>query len=278
MIGRAVMAAEVGVRLRAVTENIKIATSRRSAALPDVTPRLVAVGKTKPATLMIEAYHHGQRHFGENYVQELVEKASDNQILSVCPDIKWHFIGHLQKNNVNKLIGAPNLFMIETIDSIKLADKVNQAWQKKQAAQRLKVMVQVNTSEEDSKHGLSVEETVDTVRHILSNCPCLEFVGLMTIGRYGYDLSQGPNPDFQVLVTRRKELCDQLNLPLETVELSMGMSTDYEHAIEVGATNVRVGSTIFGERTYPNKMGTEEASKEAGEPAEIAGRVTAKAP
>eukprot|EP00061_Rhincodon_typus_P010637 g35091.t1 len=80
------------------------------------------------------------------------------KILSVCPDIKWHFIGHLQKNNVNKLMGnavdgmvvrAPNLFMIETIDSIKLADKVNQSWQKKQAPQRLKVMVQVNTSEED---------------------------------------------------------------------------------------------------------------------------------
>ncbi|XP_060712545.1 pyridoxal phosphate homeostasis protein [Hemiscyllium ocellatum] len=278
MIGRAVMAADVGLRLRAVTENIKMATSRRSAALPDVTPRLVAVGKTKPAALMVEAYRHGQRHFGENYVQELVEKASDSQILSVCPDIKWHFIGHLQKNNVNKLIGVPNLFMIETIDSSKLADKVNQSWQKKQAAPRLKVMVQVNTSEEDSKHGLSVEETVETVRHILSSCPCLEFVGLMTIGRYGYDLSQGPNPDFQVLVTRRKELCDQLNLPLETVELSMGMSTDYEHAIEVGATNVRVGSTIFGERTYPNKMGMDETSKEAGEPAEIAGRVTAKAP
>ncbi|XP_059497112.1 pyridoxal phosphate homeostasis protein [Stegostoma tigrinum] len=211
-------------------------------------------------------------------VQELVEKASDSQILSVCPDIKWHFIGHLQKNNVNKLMGAPNLFMIETIDSIKLADKVNQSWQKKQAPQRLKVMVQVNTSEEDSKHGLSGEQTVDTVRHILSNCSCLEFVGLMTIGRYGYDPSQGPNPDFQVLVARRKELCDQLNLPLETVELSMGMSTDYEHAIELGATNVRVGSTIFGERTYPNKLGMDEASKEMRQPVALAGGLTAKAP
>ncbi|XP_067857089.1 pyridoxal phosphate homeostasis protein [Heptranchias perlo] len=272
------MAAEVGLRLRSVTEKIRSAAGRREAALPTIDPRLVAVGKTKPPALLIEAYRHGQRHFGENYVQELVEKASDSQILSACPDIKWHFIGHLQKNNVNKLIGAPNLFMIETIDSIKLADKVNLSWHKKQALHRLKVMIQVNTSAEDSKHGLSAEETVDTVRHVLTSCPSLEFVGLMTIGRYGYDLSQGPNPDFQVLVVHRKEVCDKLKLPLETVELSMGMSTDYEHAIEVGATNVRVGSTIFGERTYPGKPGSGESSKEAGEPAGRMGGVTATGP
>ncbi|XP_078095788.1 pyridoxal phosphate homeostasis protein isoform X2 [Mustelus asterias] len=168
--------------------------------------------------------------------------------------------------------------MIETIDSIKLADKVNLSWQRKQTPQKLKVMVQVNTSEEDSKHGLSVAETVETVRHILTNCPNLEFVGLMTIGRYGYDLREGPNPDFQVLVTRRTELCDQLKLPLERVELSMGMSTDYEHAIEVGATNVRVGSTIFGERSYPGKPSSDENSKEVGEPAEATSGLTAKAP
>ncbi|XP_078421519.1 pyridoxal phosphate homeostasis protein isoform X2 [Cetorhinus maximus] len=272
------MAADVGRRILSVSEKIRRAAAGREPALPDIAPRLVAVGKTKPPAFLIEAYRHGQRHFGENYVQELVEKASDSQILSTCPDIKWHFIGHLQKNNVNKLLGTPNLFMIETIDSIKLADKVNLSWQKKQAPQRLKVMVQVNTSEENSKHGLSAEETVQVVRHVLTNCPSLEFIGLMTIGRYGYDLSQGPNPDFQVLAAHRKELCDQLNLPLKTVELSMGMSTDYEHAIQVGATNVRVGSTIFGERTYPGKPGSGENSEEVGEPAGITTGLTAKAP
>ncbi|XP_069773567.1 pyridoxal phosphate homeostasis protein [Narcine bancroftii] len=265
------MAVDVGRRLLTVTERIGSAAARRERGLPIASPRLVAVGKTKPPAFLIEAYRHGQRHFGENYVQELVEKASDSQILSLCPEIKWHFIGHLQKNNVNKLMGAPNLFMVETIDSIKLADKVNLAWQKKQASHRLKVMVQVNTSEEDSKHGLSAEETLGTVRHIIDNCPSLEFVGLMTIGRYGYDPREGPNPDFQVLVARRQEVCSKLNLPLEAVELSMGMSTDYEHAIELGATSVRVGSIIFGERTYPNKPGSDkEVDKPEG--------VTAKGP
>ncbi|KAH0623186.1 hypothetical protein JD844_031231 [Phrynosoma platyrhinos] len=120
-------------------------------SLPDIQPRLVAVSKTKPAEMVIEAYNHGQRSFGENYVQELLEKASDSRILSSCPDIKWHFIGHLQKNNVNKLIGVPNLFMLETVDSLKLADRVNASWQKKGSLEKLKIMVQVNTSGEDSK-------------------------------------------------------------------------------------------------------------------------------
>ncbi|KAG9354435.1 hypothetical protein JZ751_001144 [Albula glossodonta] len=206
--------------------------------------------------MVVEAYKHGQRNFGENYVNELVEKSTNPQILSSCPEIQWHFIGHLQKNNVNKLLGVPNLFMVETIDSVKLADKVNSSWQRLRAAntQRLKIMVQINTSGEDSKHGLPPEETVDTVQYIISRCPALHFVGLMTIGRYGYDLSEGPNPDFQ-------ELCDSLQLPLEEVELSMGMSTDFEHAIEVGSTNVRVGSTIFGEREYPNTPSPEKKSK-----------------
>lgn len=121
------------------------------------------------------------------------------------------------------------------------------------------------------KHGLPPDETVTTVKHILSKCSALHFSGLMTIGRYGYDLADGPNPDFQALLSRRQEVCASLQLPLEDVELSMGMSTDFEHAIEVGSTNVRVGSTIFGNRDYPNtptpspekksKVPTEETAK-----------------
>uniref|UniRef100_A0A8C3ZDP3 Pyridoxal phosphate homeostasis protein n=1 Tax=Denticeps clupeoides TaxID=299321 RepID=A0A8C3ZDP3_9TELE len=239
--------------------------------LPCIPPRLVAVSKTKPAEMVMEAYQQGQRNFGENYVNELVEKASHPQILLSCPDIKWHFIGHLQKNNVNKLLGVPNLFMVETVDSIKLADKVNSSWQKIRAAntQRLKVMVQINTSGEESKHGLPPEETVGTVKHLVSHCPALHFAGLMTIGRYGYELSDGPNPDFQMLLRKRQEVCEGLQLPVQEVELSMGMSTDFEHAIEVGSTNVRVGSVIFGNREYPStpsperrpRVVTEEAAK-----------------
>ncbi|XP_007569817.1 pyridoxal phosphate homeostasis protein [Poecilia latipinna] len=248
------MSEEVGKAVQSVLERVKQAAARRPKTLPAVVPRLVAVSKTKPPDMIVEAYRQGQRNFGENYVNELVDKASDPLILESCPEIKWHFIGHLQKNNVNKLLGVPNLFLVETIDSPKLADKVNTSWQRLRGAssQRLKVMVQVNTSGEQSKHGLPPEDTVNTVKHIVSQCSALHFSGLMTIGRYGYDLTLGPNPDFQMLLSRRQEVCEGLKLPMEEVELSMGMSTDFEHAIEVGATNVRVGSIIFGNREYPN--------------------------
>ncbi|XP_075030811.1 pyridoxal phosphate homeostasis protein isoform X3 [Calonectris borealis] len=223
----------LGPALRAVTEQVQQAAARRPQGLPAVQPRLVAVSKTKPAEMVIDAYSHGQRSFGENYVQELLEKASDSRILSSCPEIKWHFIGHLQKHNVNKLIAVPNLFMLETVDSVKLADRVNSSWQKKGLSQKLKVMVQVNTSGEDSKHGLPPGDTTAAVEHVINKCPSLEFVGLMTIGSVGHDLSKGPNPDFQMLLSLRQEVCEKLNLPVEKVELSMGMSTDFQHAVSL---------------------------------------------
>ncbi|XP_030057817.1 pyridoxal phosphate homeostasis protein isoform X1 [Microcaecilia unicolor] len=247
------MSTEVGRALKAVLERVQRAAAQRPQSLPAVQPRLVAVSKTKPVDMVIEAYAQGQRYFGENYVQELLEKASDSKIQSACPEIKWHFIGHLQKNNINKLVSVPNLFMLETLDSIKLADKVNSSWQKKGSPEKLKIMVQVNTSGESSKHGLPPAETVATVAHIIQKCPSLEFVGLMTIGSFGHDPNQGPNPDFQVLISLRQEVCEKLKIPHEKVELSMGMSMDFEHAIEVGSTNVRIGSTIFGERDYSDK-------------------------
>ncbi|XP_053320433.1 pyridoxal phosphate homeostasis protein [Spea bombifrons] len=247
---RAGMSEEIGRALQSVRERVRHAAARRSQALPSIQPRLVAVSKTKPADMVIEAYQHGQRYFGENYVQELSEKALDTNILSSCPEIKWHFIGHLQKTHINKLVAVPNLHMLETIDSAKLADKVNSSWQKKGSSEKLKIMVQVKTSDEDSKHGLAAGDTVQLVKHIVEKCPCLEFVGLMTIGSFGYDVTQGPNPDFQLLLAERQTVCEKLGLQLDKVELSMGMSNDFEHAIEVGSTNVRVGSTIFGERVY----------------------------
>ncbi|XP_070220256.1 pyridoxal phosphate homeostasis protein [Bos mutus] len=264
------MSAELGIgfALRAVNERVQQAVARRPRDLPAIQPRLVAVSKTKPADMVIEAYSHGQRTFGENYVQELLEKASNPQILSSCPEIKWHFIGHLQKQNVNKLMAVPNLSMLETVDSVKLADKVNSAWQKKGSPERLKVMVQINTSGEASKHGLPPAETAALVEHINARCPSLEFVGLMTIGSFGHDLSQGPNPDFQVLLSLREELCRKLGAPPEQVELSMGMSVDFQHAIEVGSTNVRIGSTIFGERDYSKK--TDKPPAELQAPEEVA--------
>ncbi|KAF9814369.1 hypothetical protein SFRURICE_014118, partial [Spodoptera frugiperda] len=205
---------DVMIGLKTVLSNIEAAVARRSASLPQIAPRLVAVSKIKPAALIVEAYEHGQRHFGENYVNELAEKASDPLILEKCKDIKWHFIGHLQTNKINKLLGSPNLYIVETVHSEKLADNLNKQWPKYRKA----------------KNGIEPSETTKVVEHVLKNCPNLDFKGLMTIGQYDYDMSLGPNPDFLTLSKCRQEVCENLKLDINKVELSMGMSTDYEHA------------------------------------------------
>lgn len=120
--------------------------------MQSVKPRLVAVSKTKPTDLIIETYNEGQRHFGENYVQELIEKATNKEILEKCKDIQWHFIGHLQTNKINKVIALPNLYLIETVDSKKLATSLNQKWPDfGPPNSKLKIMLQVNTSGEEGK-------------------------------------------------------------------------------------------------------------------------------
>ena len=143
-----------GFALRAMNKRVQQAVAGQPRELPAIQPRLVAVSKTKPADMVSEAYSHQQRTFGENYVQEVLEKASNPKVLSSCPEIKWHFVGQLQKQNVNKLMAVPNLFMLETADSVKLADKVNSVWQKKGSPKRLKVVDQIKISREESKHGL----------------------------------------------------------------------------------------------------------------------------
>lgn len=121
-------------------------------------PRLVAVSKTKPANLIIDAFDAGQKHFGENYVNELVEKASHPEILT--RDIRWHFIGHLQRNKVNKVLAVPNLYMIETVDNDKLATAIDSSWQKykKEDNHKLNIMVQVNTSNEKGNHVIYIKK------------------------------------------------------------------------------------------------------------------------
>ncbi|WAR21573.1 PLPHP-like protein [Mya arenaria] len=172
-------------------------------------------------------------------VQELCEKSNDTQLQESCAEIKWHFIV------------LPNLYMVETVDSQKLAQTLNNVWEKHRRTGKLKVMVQVNTKGEETG------DVEGLTRFVIDRCPCLEFAGLMTIGSYGYDPADGPNPDFLALVRQREELCQALGRSLDQVELSMGMSTDYMHSIELGSTNVRVGSTIFGARNYPQKPGSQ---------------------
>lgn len=206
-------------------------------------PRLVAVGKTKPLDMILEAYGTGHRYFGENYVQEIIQKAGE-----APEDIKWHFIGHLQSNKAKALLeGVPNLSMLETVDTTKLADRLNRLCGELDRKDKLKILVQVNTSGEESKHGVEPVESTNLASHIVSKCPNLKFAGFMTIGMPDYT-SRPEN--FECLKECRKNAADELGIDESDIELSMGMSGDFEAAIEMGSTNVRVGSTIFGARVY----------------------------
>ena len=210
-------------------------------------PRMVAVTKSKPIEDIVHAYKQGQRHFGENFVQELVIK-SQHPMLVGCDDICWHFIGHLQRNKCNNLVSSPNLWAVETVDSERLASTLDNSWKKIHTDRKLNVFVQINTSGEESKHGCERDAAPALVRHIIEQCDSLKFCGLMTIGKSGHDYSTGPNPDFDCLVDTRRRLCEDLKIDVTEVELSMGMSSDFEQAICAGSTNIRVGSMIFGSR------------------------------
>lgn len=208
---------------------------------------LVAVSKTKSPACLQAVYELGQRIFGENYVQELCEKSQE-----LPKDIVWHFIGHLQSNKVKELLeGTPNLSVIQSIDSEKLAHKVNEGCARYRGGRVLEVYIQVNTSGEDTKSGTEPgEATVSLAKFISQECPLLRLKGLMTIGMPDYT-SRPEN--FECLTTCRKEVAAALNVPPEELELSMGMSGDYVNAIRMGATTVRVGTSIFGTRYYPPK-------------------------
>ncbi|KAJ9689671.1 hypothetical protein PVL29_012384 [Vitis rotundifolia] len=215
--------------LRSVLHRVQQAAERSGRGPNQI--RVVAVSKTKPVSLIREVYDSGHRCFGENYVQEIIEKTPQ-----LPEDIEWHFIGNLQSNKVKPLLtGVPNLAVVETVDDEK---------------KPLKVMVQVNTSGEESKSGVDPAACVELVKHVALGCPNLEFCGLMTIGMPDYTSTP---ENFKTLANCRSEVCKSLGITEEQCELSMGMSGDFELAIEMGSTNVRIGSTIFGAREYPKK-------------------------
>lgn len=220
------------------------ASSSRSAPNLERNVRLVAVSKTKPLEALQEAYAAGHRHFGENYVQELVAKAPE-----MPPDVEWHFIGHLQSNKVKVLLkGCPSLACLETVDSRKLAQALNKAVLALSPDRMLRVMVQINSSGEDSKNGVDPESCTELCCFIERECAGLQLVGLMTIGAPDY--SGCRTEDFETLRQCRREVADALAISPEDLELSMGMSNDFERAITEGSTSVRVGSSIFGARDY----------------------------
>ena len=153
----------------------------------------------------------------------------------------------MQSNKVNKIVSIPNLWIVETVDSPSLADKLQKAWKK---SEPLKIMLQVNTSKEDQKNGCELNLVGKTYEHIVNNCKNLEVTGLMTIGSVNESLNpeSGLNQDFLNLIECRNQLSSQFGLDPNSLELSMGMSSDFEKAVEMGSTSVRVGSLIFGER------------------------------
>lgn len=233
---------EVNIRDNLLDVRDRIERSCIDRSVDDV--RLVAVSETKPLSFVKEAYANGQKIFGENYVQELEEKAK-----SIGEsDITWHFIGNLQSNKASKLLKNVlpyGKLVVETVGSEKVANKLNNAMTNFDFAVPLDVFVQVNTSDEETKNGVSVDEAVTLCKHIVDSCELLKLKGIMTIG------AKLDSSCFDKLVECRKSIADALFVNPIQIELSMGMSGDFENAIENGSTNIRVGSTIFGQRDYP---------------------------
>ena len=227
-----------------LTSRLKVIVQRIHELSP--TARLIAVSKTKPVTDIIELYRAGQRFFGENYLDELEKKSNDALIRSECPDIRWHFIGHLHRKKAPRIVTrVSNLDCIQTVDSTDLAQRLHAALQ--QHSRKMNILLQINTSRETQKYGIARADFLSLYEYIRVHCPSLVCQGLMTIG--SLDNVQAANDeDFQVLSRCREELCAKYNRPPADVELSMGMSHDYERAIQAGSTMIRVGSSIFGAR------------------------------
>lgn len=230
--------------LRSVMARVRQAAERARRQPESI--RVVAVSKTKPASLIRQVYDAGHRCFGENYVQEIIDKAPQ-----LPEDIEWQFIGHLQSNKVKTLLaGVPNLAMVQGVDNVKVANILDRVVSGL-GRNPLKVLVQVNTSGEASKSGVDPSGCVAIAEHVKLSCPNLVFSGLMTIGMPDYTSTP---ENFRILFNCRLEVCKALGMAEDQCELSMGMSGDFEQAIEMGSTIVRVGSTIFGPREYPKKQ------------------------
>ncbi len=219
--------------------NERIARACRRAGRPPESVTLVAVSKTFPAEMVREAYEAGLRCFGENRIQEAEGKIAQLADL----DITWHLIGHLQTNKAKK---AAELFhTVESLDSLRLAQKLDQAQAAKN--QPLPVLVQVDLAGEETKSGMKEVELPGFLRQV-SELAHLRVRGLMTLPPYHED-PERVRPYFRRLRELAERLASENISHVSFNELSMGMSHDFEIAIEEGATIIRVGSVIFGERT-----------------------------
>lgn len=223
--------------LQEVELKIQEACNRANRAREEVT--LIAVSKTKPLSMLQEVYNLGIRNFGENKVQELSEKHPQ-----MPSDTTWHLIGHLQTNKVKQVIDKANL--IHSVDSVHLAETIEKEAAKKDLI--VHILIEVNVAEEESKFGLKVQEVIPAIETI-ATFPHIRIQGLMTIAPF----VENPEENRSVFARLQKLSVDIRSKNIDNVSvdiLSMGMTNDYQVAIEEGATMVRVGTGIFGAREY----------------------------
>lgn len=201
--------------------------------------KLIAVSKTKPVEMLQEAYDCGCRDFGENKVQELVDKYD-----KMPKDIRWHMIGHLQRNKVKYIVDK--VYLIHSVDSLRLAGEISKEAVKKGVT--VSILVEINVAGEESKFGSAVDEAVSLVEEI-AKLPNIVIRGLMTIAPYVENSEEN-----RLYFAKLKQIyVDIIHKNIDNVfmkELSMGMSGDFEAAITEGATYIRIGTSIFGEREY----------------------------
>ena len=220
-----------------VEAHIQAACDRCGRDRSEVT--LISVSKTKPVPMLQEIYDCGSRDFGENKVQEIQDK------YPVLPDdIRWHMIGHLQRNKVKYIVDK--VYMIHSVDSLHLAQEIEKQADKKGC--EVDILIEVNMAEEETKFGLYKEDVINMIREC-AKLPHVHIKGLMTIAPYVDD----PEDNRKYFKAIKDLSIDIENENIDNVsmkELSMGMTGDYEVAIEEGATFVRVGTGIFGERNY----------------------------
>ena len=223
--------------LKKVEEKIEKACERSGRSRSDVT--LIAVSKTKPIEMMQEAMQAGVSIFGENKVQEIVKKE-----VELPKNVEWHLIGHLQRNKVRQIAGK--VASIHSVDSFRLAEQIQKEYEK--IGETANILIEVNVAKEESKFGLMPEETEEVIREI-AKFPNIKVRGLMTIAPF----VENPEENRIHFQNLRKLLVDINAKNIDNLsmnELSMGMTGDYEVAIEEGATYVRVGTGIFGSRQY----------------------------
>lgn len=225
-----------------ITENIALVKQNMEAACRKVgrnpnEASLIAVSKTKPIEMLREAYDAGCRDFGENKVQEMIDKCGQ-----LPSDIRWHMIGHLQRNKVKYIVDK--VFLIHSVDSYRLACEISKEAVKK--GLEVNILIEVNVAEEESKFGAHREELLELVEKIAA-LPGIYVKGLMTVAPY----VENAEENRQYFVNLRQLSVDIMSKNIDNVSmgiLSMGMTGDYMVALEEGATYIRVGTGIFGNR------------------------------